>query len=134
MSDTVDRPIILPLSNPVSKAEAHPTDVLRWSSGRAIIGTGSPYPIAAECDGEATAQVNNAYICPGVGLGALASGARSITDGMFMTAARALAERSRSVAQLLPPIEELRDVALCVASAVASQAVLDGVATIESVD
>lgn len=102
--------------------------------GRAIVGTGSPFAMNAQHSDGAAAQVNNAYIFPGVGLGALASGASFITDGMFMAAARALADRSRCAASLLPPIEDLRDVAAFVASAVASQAVLDGVATFVSTD
>ncbi|KQN40445.1 NAD-dependent malic enzyme [Sphingomonas sp. Leaf407] len=128
MAQHVAQPVIFPLSNPVSRAEAHPSDLLRWSAGRALVGTGSPFGIAG------VTQVNNVYIFPGVGLGALAAGARSITDGMFMAAARALGGMG-SDDTLLPPIERLRDVALDIAEVVAAQAVADGVATTpDSVD
>ncbi|WP_294319624.1 NAD-dependent malic enzyme [uncultured Sphingomonas sp.] len=121
MAQSVESPVIFPLSNPVSRAEAHPTDLARWSAGRAVIGTGSPFGIAQ------VTQVNNVYIFPGVGLGALAAQARTITDAMFMAAARALGAMGGD-ATLLPPIERLRDVALDIAVVVAAQAVADGVA------
>ncbi|MFS0737471.1 NAD-dependent malic enzyme [Sphingomonas sp. 1P06PA] len=110
------RPIILPLSNPTTHAEAHPANLLAWTEGRAIVGTGSPFGVAG------VAQVNNVHIFPGVGLGALACGARAISDGMFLAAARALADAAAQADALLPPIESLRDTALSVAQAVAAQA------------
>ncbi|MBD8677233.1 NAD-dependent malic enzyme [Sphingomonas sp. CFBP 13720] len=122
MAHGVERPVIFPLSNPVSRAEAHPSDLLRWTAGRALVGTGSPFGIAG------VTQVNNVYIFPGVGLGALAAGATAITDGMFMAAARALGDMGGDET-LLPPIERLRDVALDIAVVVAQRAVADGVAT-----
>jgi len=106
-----DRPIIFPLSNPVSHCEAHPADLLAWSDGRAIIGTGSPFAV------EGITQVNNVYVFPGIGLGVLASRASQITDAMFLAAARVIAGMN-SNGPLLPPIERLRDVALEVACAV----------------
>ncbi|PZT93714.1 MULTISPECIES: NAD-dependent malic enzyme [Sphingomonas] len=121
MAQAVERPVIFPLSNPVSRAEAHPTDLTRWSAGRAVIGTGSPFGITG------VTQVNNVYIFPGVGLGALAAQAHTITDGMFMAAARALGAMGGDDT-LLPPIERLRDVALDIAVVVAAQAVADKVA------
>lgn len=121
MAQAVERPVIFPLSNPVSRAEAHPADLTRWSAGRAVIGTGSPFGIAG------VTQVNNVYIFPGVGLGALAAQAHTITDGMFMAAARALGAMGGDDT-LLPPIERLRDVALDIAVVVAAQAVADKVA------
>ncbi|MDJ0275874.1 NAD-dependent malic enzyme [Sphingomonas sp. 2R-10] len=121
MAQAVERPVIFPLSNPVSRAEAHPDDLKRWSADRALIGTGSPFGVAG------VTQVNNVYIFPGVGLGALAAGARTITDTMFMAAARALGAMGGDNT-LLPPIERLRDVALDIAVVVAAQAVADGVA------
>ena len=128
MAAGTPRPVIFPMSNPPSRCEGHPADILAWSDGRAIVGTGSPYGTPG------ITQVNNVYIFPGVGLGALASGAREITDGMFMAAARQLGalgcngdEMGRG---LLPPITGLRDVARRVAVAVAEQAVADGVATV----
>ena len=128
MAAGTPRPVIFPMSNPPSRCEGHPADILAWSDGRAIVGTGSPYGTPG------ITQVNNVYIFPGIGLGALASGAREITDGMFMAAARQLGalgsngdEHGRG---LLPPITGLRDVARKIAVAVAEQAVAEGVATV----
>ncbi|WP_156347316.1 MULTISPECIES: NAD-dependent malic enzyme [unclassified Sphingomonas] len=121
MAQAIEQPVIFPLSNPVSRAEAHPDDLHRWSAGRALIGTGSPFGVAG------VTQVNNVYIFPGVGLGAIAAGATKITDTMFMAAARALGAMGGEDT-LLPPIERLRDVALDIAVVVAEQAVRDGVA------
>lgn len=127
MAAGTPHPVIFPLSNPTSRSEAHPADLLAWTDGRAIVGTGSPYPGLAGTP-QALAQVNNVYIFPGVGLGALAAGARVVTDGMFMAAARRLGELAGPLDGLLPPIAALRDVALQVAIAVADQARQDGVA------
>ncbi len=127
MAAGCDRPVIFPLSNPVSRAEAHPADVLAWTDGRAIVGTGSPFGVAG------VTQVNNVYIFPGVGLGALAVGATRVTDGMFMAAARALGEMGGEGETLLPPIEDLRDVALRIAMVVAQAAIADGVTTMSAV-
>lgn len=128
MAAGTPRPVIFPMSNPPSRCEGHPADILAWSDGRAIVGTGSPYGTPG------ITQVNNVYIFPGVGLGALASGAREITDGMFMAAARQLGSLGSNGDEhgrgLLPPITALRDVARKVAVAVAEQAVADGVATV----
>ncbi|HZU62829.1 MAG TPA: NAD-dependent malic enzyme [Novosphingobium sp.] len=129
MAAGVDRPVIFPLSNPVSRAEAHPADILLWSEGRAIVGTGSPFGTPG------VTQVNNVYVFPGVGLGALVTAAREITDNMFMAAARRLGtlvdfEHERSSGGLLPAITDLRHVALEVALAVVEQAQEDGVCTV----
>ena len=126
MAAGCERPVIFPLSNPISRAEAHPADLLAWTDGRALVGTGSPFGV------EGVTQVNNVYIFPGVGLGALAAGATRVTDGMFMAAARALGELGSmgNAAGLLPPIDRLRDVAQHIALVVAHQAVEDGVATL----
>ena len=121
------RPVIFPLSNPVSRAEAHPADVLAWTDGRAVVGTGSPFGVAG------VTQVNNVYIFPGVGLAALAVGATRVTDGMFMAAARALGAMGGAGETLLPPIEALRDVALRIALVVARAAIADGVASVADV-
>ena len=123
MASLTERPVIFPLSNPVSRAEAHPADILAWSDGRAIVGTGSPFGTPG------VTQVNNVYIFPGVGLGALAAGARSISDGMFMAAARALGSLGGEGTALLPPITDLRHVAREVAQAVAQAAADEGLAT-----
>lgn len=127
MAEGCARPVIFPLSNPVSRAEAHPADVLAWTDGRAIVGTGSPFGVAG------VTQVNNVYIFPGVGLGALAVGATRITDGMFMAAARALGELGGAGETLLPPIDALRAVALRIAVVVARAAIADGVASVAEI-
>ncbi|HTQ84032.1 MAG TPA: NAD-dependent malic enzyme [Pseudolabrys sp.] len=127
------RPIIFPLSNPVSCAEAAPADIDRWSEGRAVIGSGSPYP-PLKRNGRLmhVDQTNNSYIFPGVGLGAVATQAQRITDAMFMAAAKALAGMSPAKtdpqANLLPPVTALREVAVAVAIAVGKQAVHEGLA------
>ncbi|MBB4617450.1 NAD-dependent malic enzyme [Sphingomonas abaci] len=120
-------PVIFPLSNPTSRSEANPADLLAWTDGHAIVGTGSPYPHLSGTP-QALAQVNNVYIFPGVGLGALAAGATRVTETMFMAAARTLGGLAGPGDGLLPPIAALRDVALQVAKAVAEQARADGVA------
>ncbi|MDE3188865.1 MAG: NAD-dependent malic enzyme [Acidobacteriota bacterium] len=127
------RPIIFPLSNPTSKSEAVPADLLRWTDGRALIGTGSPFA-AVEFGGKRIpiSQVNNSYIFPGLALGILVSRARHVTNAMIMAAAKALAQlspaRKNKDAPLLPPIADSRKVSLVVAEAVGKQAIADGVA------
>ena len=127
------RPIIFPLSNPTSRSEADPADLARWTGGRALVATGSPYP-PLELGGRRVpvAQCNNVFIFPAVGLGVLAARARRVTDGMFDAAARALGELSPAAsdphASLLPPAAQLRAAATHIASAVAIAAVNDGVA------
>jgi malate dehydrogenase (oxaloacetate-decarboxylating) len=125
------RPIIFPLSNPSSCAEAMPADIERWSEGRAIIGAGSPFPpITRNGKPFSVDQSNNSYIFPGVGLGAIATHAKRITDKMFMAAAKALAEmslaRTNPEANLLPRVTELREVAIAVGIAVGRQAHAEG--------
>jgi malate dehydrogenase (oxaloacetate-decarboxylating) len=125
------RPVIFPLSNPTSRAEATPTDIETWTQGRAIIGTGSPFPALFRNNKPfAVDQTNNSYIFPGVGLGAIASRARRVTDTMFMAAAKALAAlspaRNDPTKNLLPPVTELRKVSIAVAIAVARQANKEG--------
>jgi malate dehydrogenase (oxaloacetate-decarboxylating) len=125
------RPVIFPLSNPTSRAEATPTDIETWTQGRAIIGTGSPFPPLMRNGKQfAVDQTNNSYIFPGVGLGAIASRARRVTDTMFMAAAKALAAmspaRSDPKKNLLPPVTALREVSIAVAIAVAHQAHKEG--------
>jgi malate dehydrogenase (oxaloacetate-decarboxylating) len=131
MAAGVARPVIFPLSNPVSRSEATPQDLEQWTQGRAVIGTGSPFPPIAR-DGKpfTVDQTNNAYVFPGVGLGALAVGARRVSDRMFEAAAAALAEvspaRRDPAAHLLPAVADLRSVAVAVAQAVAKAARDDG--------
>jgi len=131
MASAVARPIIFPLSNPTSRSEAMPQDLTAWTDGRAVIGTGSPFPPVVR-DGRSFAvdQTNNAYVFPGIGLGVLAVRARRVTDGMFVAAAKVLADISPAArdahAPLLPPVAQLRDVAFSVAKAVAREARAEG--------
>jgi malate dehydrogenase (oxaloacetate-decarboxylating) len=131
MAAAVARPIVFPLSNPTSRAEATPRDLVAWTEGRAIIGSGSPFP-PVERDGKpfAVDQTNNAYVFPGVGLGILAVKARRVTERMFTAAARALADISPALkdpnANLLPPVQDLRAVAVTIAKTIARQARADG--------
>ncbi len=133
MARHVERPVIFPLSNPTEKSEAAPADLLRWTDGRALVATGSPFP-DVERDGRSIriGQCNNMFIFPGVGLGILASGARRVTDGMFLAAARALSaaapSRSDPQAPLYPHIETVRAASRAVALAVASEAMRAGMA------
>jgi malate dehydrogenase (oxaloacetate-decarboxylating) len=133
MAQHVARPVIFPLSNPTSRSEATPQQLLEWTEGRALIGTGSPFaPVPWQGRSVHIDQTNNSYVFPGVGLGVLAVGARRVTDAMFMAAAKAVAAMSPTVkdktASLLPPVDQLREVSLAVAKAVALQAQADGVA------
>ncbi|MGA7858702.1 MAG: NAD-dependent malic enzyme [Terracidiphilus sp.] len=135
MATNTPRPIIFPLSNPTSKAEAVPADLLRWTAGRALIGTGSPFnPVEVEGKLVPISQVNNSYIFPGLALGILVSRAKRVTDAMIMAAAKALASlspaREDKNAPLLPPIADSRKVSLVVAEAVGKQAIAEGVAEI----
>ncbi len=139
MARKTPRPIIFPLSNPTSKAEATPADLMKWTDGRALIATGSPF--APVSDGARTvpiAQCNNVYIFPAVGLALAACKARRISDNMLLAAARALAERSPALkdrnASLLPNLRDLRTVARHVALAVAVQAQKEGLAPPLSTD
>jgi malate dehydrogenase (oxaloacetate-decarboxylating) len=133
MGDRVRRPVIFPLSNPTERAEATPHDILEWTEGRAVIGTGSPFP-AIQRDGHTFRidQTNNAYVYPGIGLGAIAAKAPRISDGMFLEAARVIAAMSPAKhdpqANLLPPLTEIRELSFHVAVAVAKRAQSDGLA------
>jgi malate dehydrogenase (oxaloacetate-decarboxylating) len=135
MAANVERPVLFPLSNPTSRAEATPADLITWTNGRALIGTGSPFaPVEFEGRTYPIAQTNNAYIFPGVGLGILATRARRVTDGMFTAAAEALAALSPAKADphapLLPKVTELRRVAVAVGLAVGRRAQAEGVADV----
>jgi malate dehydrogenase (oxaloacetate-decarboxylating) len=133
MAGSVERPVIFPLSNPTSRSEATPEALLKWTEGRALIGTGSPFA-AVTWNGRHVPvdQTNNSYIFPGIGLGILSVDARRVTDRMFMAAAECLADLSPSrgskSGRLMPPVSELRSVSFTVAKAVALQAINDGVA------
>jgi len=126
MASHVERPIVFPLSNPTACIEARPADVVEWTDGRAVVGTGSPFaPIEYKGCTYHFAQTNNSYIFPGVGLGVLATGARRVTDTMFLAAAKALAEMS-SEERLLPVLSRMREVSYVIAVAVAVQARTEG--------
>jgi malate dehydrogenase (oxaloacetate-decarboxylating) len=133
MAASVERPVIFPLSNPTSRSEATPEDLMKWTEGRALIGTGSPFAAVSWNGREVPIdQTNNSYIFPGMGLGILSVDARRVTETMFMAAAKCLAEvsparRSKS-GRLLPTVSKLRSVSFTVAKAVAFQAITDGVA------
>jgi malate dehydrogenase (oxaloacetate-decarboxylating) len=133
MVEHIDRPIIFPLSNPTSRAEATPVDLVSWTSGRAVVATGSPFDDVSYAGRRIPiAQCNNSYIFPGLGLGILAAGARRVSDGMFMAAARALANfspaRHDAAGSLLPPLAESRRVSRAIALAVAAAAQRDRLA------
>ncbi len=132
MAEHCERPIILPLSNPTSRSEAHPADLLEWTDGRALIATGSPYGTIKHGDVyHSIAQANNALIFPGLGLGTSVVRARRITDEMIYAAADALAglvNEYRPGASLLPSMSDLRLVASTVAKAVAETAEHQGLA------
>src|SRR5271157_2042470 len=133
MAEHVDRPIIFPLSNPTSRAEASPADLIAWTDGRAWIATGSPFDDVLYGDRRyPVAQCNNSYIFPGLGLGVLAVKAQRVSDAMFMAAARALAgcspARDDPAGPLLPPLAESRRVSRVIALAVAAAAQRDGLA------
>ncbi|MBZ0121679.1 MAG: oxaloacetate-decarboxylating malate dehydrogenase, partial [Sandaracinaceae bacterium] len=133
MAGKVARPAIFPFSNPNSKCEAHPADLIRWTDGRALIASGSPFdPVEHGGRTFTIAQGNNVYVFPGVGLGALAAEARMVTDGMFAAAAHAVADRLTDQdiagARLYPSPGELRSISRAVARSVALRAIADGVA------
>ena len=136
MAKHVERPVIFPLSNPTSKSEATPIDLFRWTNGRAVIATGSPFPpIITDRGLIRIGQCNNSFIFPGLGLGVIASGARRVTDAMFVAAARVLSEFAPVLhdpdAPLYPPLEQVREISLTVAMAVAREAQRSGLAKVD---
>jgi malate dehydrogenase (oxaloacetate-decarboxylating) len=132
MAAHVRRPLIFPLSNPTERIEAVPADVIKWTGGRGLVGTGTPWsPVAYKGVDYVIGQANNALIYPGIGLGTIVSRASRVTDGMLFAAAEAIAalvDVSRPGAGLLPEVENLRAVSAAVAVAVARRAIDDGVA------
>jgi malate dehydrogenase (oxaloacetate-decarboxylating) len=133
MAAQVERPVVLPMSNPTSKAEAKPRDVLAWTEGRALVATGSPFdPVSYEGREYRIGQSNNVFIFPGVGLGVLVAEACEVTDGMFAAAAKQLAEEVRpedlAVGSLFPSASRIREVTAHVAAAVVREAREMGVA------
>jgi malate dehydrogenase (oxaloacetate-decarboxylating) len=133
LAANTERPIIFPLSNPTSRAEAHPAELDRWTNGRALIATGSPFaPIERNGVARPIAQCNNVYIFPAMGLAVTAAQATRVTDDMMRVAAATLGDASPALADpeqpLLPAWADVPDVAVRIAHAVAAQAVADGVA------
>jgi malate dehydrogenase (oxaloacetate-decarboxylating) len=132
MAAHIQRPIIMPLSNPTSRCEALPADLIRWTDGRALVATGSPFgPVRHNGRDYQIAQANNALIFPGLGLGVILSKARHISDGMLSAAAAAVAglcDTASPGAALLPPVKNLRAVSAGVAVAVALAAQAEGLA------
>ena len=120
------------MSNPTHLCEAVPADLIRWTGGRALVATGSPFdPITYDKVTHVIGQANNALVFPGLGLGAIVARASVITDGMIVAAAAAIADLvdpTTPGASLLPQIEDLRDTSVAVAVAVADAARREGVA------
>ncbi|MDF0750741.1 NAD-dependent malic enzyme [Marinobacter sp. 71-i] len=128
-----DRPLVMPLSNPTSKVEATPEEILTWTNGEALVAAGSPFkPVELKGKTYPIAQCNNAYIFPGIGLGVIAAGASRVTDTMLMAASDALAKQAPIVQQtgerLLPDLASIQEISRNIAFDVAKQAQEDGVA------
>ncbi|UNL85486.1 NAD-dependent malic enzyme [Priestia koreensis] len=132
MAKHVERPVIMPMSNPTSLAEATPENIIEWTEGKALIATGSPFePVVYKGVEYEIGQSNNAFIFPGLGLGSIVVKAKLITDGMFAAAAKAvgdMVDSRKPGASLLPSVKEIRSVSLAVAIAVAKVAIEEGIA------
>jgi malic enzyme len=132
MASHVERPAVFPLSNPTSKSDAIPSDVMEWTEGRALVATGSPFePVTVGGRKVRIGQANNAYVFPGVGLGCMVAEVREVTDGLFRVASEALAnavsDEDVANGSLFPPVGELRAVTAQVAAAVVREARDSGV-------
>jgi malate dehydrogenase (oxaloacetate-decarboxylating) len=132
MAKGVERPLMFPLSNPTERIEAHPADVIHWTDGRGLVGTGTPWdPVTYKGVVYQIGQANNALVYPGIGLGTIVSGAAHVTDGMLLASSAAIAglvDVNAAGAGILPDVSNLRESSATVAVAVAKQAVKDGVA------
>lgn len=131
MASYCERPIIFPLSNPTSRAEAVPADLLKWTDGRALVATGSPFaPVKIKEQTIPIAQCNNSYIFPGMGLAIVAGQIQRVSDQMMMAAALALSEMAPAIksgqGRLLPELSKIRSVSQAIAKAVMSQAIKEG--------
>jgi len=133
MAASTPRPVILPMSNPTSRLEAMPADMLAWSDGKALVATGSPIaPVQHNGTTYRIGQANNVLVFPGIGRGVIIAGARRVTKNMLDAAAKAVASKTDPTgpgAALLPDMENLREISTAVAAAVYHAAVEDGVAT-----
>lgn len=138
MLAATDQPIIMPLSNPTSRSEATPADLLAWTDGRAIVATGSPFEDVVRAGVTyRISQSNNVYVFPGLGLGTVAVGATEVSDRMLVTAALAVADAGSDISPdkgILPPLDDVPSVSLRIAAAVARAAVEDGLAPELSTD
>ncbi|MBJ8095802.1 NAD-dependent malic enzyme [Bacillus cereus] len=132
MAKHVERPVIMPMSNPTPLAEATPQDLLTWTDGKALIATGSPFePVSYKGTVYEIGQSNNAFVFPGLGLGSIVVKAKVITSGMFTAVANAVTDMTdsrKTGASLLPSTKDLRAVSIAVAIKVAKAAIQDGVA------
>ena len=139
MAKNAARPIVFPLSNPTSKSEATPEDILQWTDGNALIGTGSPFAPVHYGDRDICIdQTNNSYVFPGLALGIISAQARRVSDAMIMTAAQTLAklspvEKDRG-ASLLPPMADSRKISRVIAAAVAREAIAEGLSDLRDDD
>src|SRR5262249_6208227 len=133
MTGSCEQPMIFPLSNPTSRMEAMPTDLLEWSNGKALVTTGSPVaPVEYQETTYPVGQANNVLVFPGLGMGIIVAGARLLTQGMLHAAAKAVARQANPRAvgdSLLPDVQDLSAVSTAVAEAVYHAAVQDSVAT-----
>jgi malate dehydrogenase (oxaloacetate-decarboxylating) len=138
MARHVERPMIFPLSNPTDRIEAVPADVIKWTEGRGLVATGTPWaPVSFKGVDYRIGQANNALVYPGIGLGTIVARAGHVTDGMLLAAAEAIASLVHVSAPgggLLPEVEDLRAVSATVAVAVAARAAADGVAAADLAD
>lgn len=139
MAANCEQPILLPLSNPTSRVEAVPADIIEWTKGKALIATGSPFaPVNYHGKIHQISQCNNSYIFPGIGLGVIASGAKRVTENMLMASSTALADCSPKLADpnadLLPSLDYLQDISKKIALKVALAAIADGVAPNVSIE
>ncbi|OBT87425.1 hypothetical protein VE02_04689 [Pseudogymnoascus sp. 03VT05] len=138
MASHVSRPIIFPLSNPTSLHEANPADLNSWTDGKVLLATGSPFPpVTHNGTTRDVAECNNALVFPGIGLGAVLSRARLLSDKMLVAAVKALSAQSPALKDparpLLPDVEDVREVSVQIAKAVVRQAVEEGLATEEGI-
>jgi malate dehydrogenase (oxaloacetate-decarboxylating) len=135
MAAHVERPMVFALSNPTERIEAIPADIIKWTDGRGLVGTGTPWgPVSYKGIDYQIGQANNALIYPGIGLGTIVARASHVTDGMLLAAAEAIADlvdASSPGAGVLPQVESLRATSATVAVAVARQAAIDGVAQVD---